>query len=80
MTPSEIRNEIVDRFGCLVRCGDLSVEANDILGILTLKGKILAVESMHEHVMQKYVPNDCRQIMEYQQLKTRKAHYTYKFS
>lgn len=77
MKASEVRNEIVDRFDCLVRCGDLKVEADD--NTLTLSGKISAVEAMDEYVMQKHIPNDCKQIMEYQSLKLKTAYYTYRF-
>jgi hypothetical protein len=77
MKASKVRNEIVDRFGCLVRCGDLKIEADD--NTLTLSGKISAVEAMHDHVMQGHMPNDCKQIMEYQSLKLKTAYYTYRF-
>jgi hypothetical protein len=49
MKASEIRNEIIDRFGCLVRCGDLTIEADETT--LTLRGKIIVIDQRYGRIL-----------------------------
>lgn len=85
MTPQEVKQEITIRFGVLLNRGMLKATIKG--KVLTLSGKIEAVQAMDRHVMEKYVPNHCKMISRSESCdnfrgahgKGQPATYTYKF-
>ena len=77
MTAQDAKQEIVDRYGVLINRDMLNVTIKK--NILTLTGKIKAVQSMNNNVMFRYMPNHCKVIMKREKTRKDEATYSYKF-
>ncbi|MFA5906696.1 MAG: hypothetical protein WC836_22390 [Desulfobacula sp.] len=61
MTPQSAKQEIETRFPVLINRNMLKATIKG--NVLTLSGKIEAVQAMDSHVMEKYMPTACKAVL-----------------
>ena len=75
MTPSEVRDLIKTKYPGLLKSGMLKVGYQK--NILNLSGDIMAVQAMDRHVMQEFIPTECKAMGKMED--KGRAVYEYKF-